>query len=554
MPFFTLPGRLAASFAGLLLTATSAAVAQPTVAPPWTSVRAVGAGANMATGTTVVAADAEGNLYQAGTFSNTTTVGGVTLVSQGGPDGFLAKYTADGTVLWVRQLGSAGADGAAAVVVDAAGNAYVMGAFVGNIDLGSGLALSSRGTTQSKTFCIRYSPQGAPQWVQQSNDFNYSAGSGLALDASGHLYLTGAMTGYFVLGTTPLTSPDNFTSNTAYLARLNAATGQVETLRAAFSYGPNDYRLPLLAATPAGRVYLLPHFTVGLQLPGGGTLGSLGQLDAAVLCYAPDGRLEWARQLGSPQPDDVRQAAADAAGNLYVVGHSQGSVRAGLFTLPNNGSSDGFLLKYDPTGEVQWAQTVNSPDDDRLLALTLGPGGAPYVTGYFSKTITVGSQKLTSSGQSDVLVAAYSPEGQVRWTQQAGGPGPDYGTGLGLGPNGAVQVLGSYSSPAAFGQLTLSTPAAGSFVALLGATVLGTPAARPLALLLAPNPANGRVRLRGLPAGRPVEVFDGLGRRVRTALLAPDASFSVRGLTPGLYVVQTTDALGQPYAGRLAVE
>ncbi|SDX36765.1 SBBP repeat-containing protein [Hymenobacter psychrophilus] len=553
----TLTHYLASALTGLLLAATTAA-AQTTPPPAWTFVRAVSAGPNLLTqaGAHVSAVQADGTFYAVGSFTGTTSVGGFPLVAKGSSDGYVARYTEEGNVLWVRQLGSAGMDAGRGVAVDAAGNAYVTGQFVGAVDLGNGLALNDRGTTQSKTFCIRYSPNGVAQWVQQSNDLNYSEGSGIGVDASGHVYLTGIMTGFFVLGSSVLNLPDNFTSNTAYLARLSAATGQVEALTAAFSYGSGSNFAPLLAVAPGGtRVYLLPHFESRLLLPGGNTLSSAGNLDVGVLAYTATGQLEWARQLGSPQRDEAAQATTDAAGNLYVVGHSLGSVRAGLFTLPNNSGTDGYLLKYDLSGEVQWAQPVNSPGNDQLQSVAVTPNGAAYVTGSFEQTLTIGTQRLTSAGQRDVLVAAYSPTGQPRWAQQAGGPGPDYGSYLGLGFNGSLNLVGSYSAPATFGQQVLTAPAPnGTFVALLGGVVLGTNSARPLALALAPNPATSRVRLIGLPAAQPVQVFDPLGRLVRTATLAPDASFSVQGLAPGLYLVRAVDAQNRAYAGRLVVE
>ena len=556
MKTLTLTRRLATALSGLLLTA-AAATAQ-TAPPAWANVRAVSAGPNLITqaGAHISAPLADGTFYAVGSFNGSISVGPYPLVAQGSPDGYVARYSEDGTVLWVRPISSSGLDEVRGVAVDAAGNAYVTGRFVGAIDLGNGLTLNDRGSTQSKTFCIRYSPAGVAQWAQQSTDLNYSQGSGIGVDASGHVYLAGTMTGYFVLGTTPLTPPPAFTSNTAYLARLSAATGQVEALTAAFSYGPGSNVPPLLAVAPGGtQVYLLAHFESRLLLPGGNTFSSAGSLDVGVLAYAANGTLEWARQLGSPQYDEAAQAVTDAAGNLYVVGSSQGSVRAGLFILPNNGGADGYLLKYDLSGEVQWAQMVNSPGNDQLRSVAVDAAGAPYVTGSFEQTLTIGAQKLTSMGLNDVLVAAYSPTGQVRWAQQAGGPGNDYGSYLGLGLNGSLNLVGSYSAPATFGQQVLTTPApGGTFVARLGNAVLGTAAARPLALGLAPNPATSRVRLSGLPAGQPIEVFDGLGRLVRTATLPPDATISVQGLAPGLYLLRARDAHNQPYAGRLVVE
>ena len=128
-------------------------------------------------------------------------------------------------------------------------------------------------------------------------------------------------------------------------------------------------------------------------------------------------------------------------------------------------------------------------------------------------------------------------------------------TGPRIGSNGDLHVAGRFSSTASFGSFALTTALPlETYVARLGNTVLSTTSARPLALALTPNPATSRVRLSGLPAGRPLKILDGLGRAVRTATLAPDASFSVQGLAPGLYLVRALNAQNQAYAGRLVVE
>ncbi|RFP63487.1 T9SS C-terminal target domain-containing protein [Hymenobacter lapidiphilus] len=555
----TLARRLTAPLTSLLLAAATATSAQPT--PSWTNVRAISAGPNLLTqaGAHISATQADGTFYAVGSFTGTTSVGGNPLVAKGSSDGYVAKYTAEGNVLWVRQLGSTERGEVNAVALDAAGNVYITGQFSGTLTLGGGLVVQGLRVPAFNAFCIRYSPQGTPQWARHNTNDNGAWGSGIAVEANGQVSVAGVFAWSITLGGTTLATPFSTDNFTAYLARFNAETGALESLTAPFAYtGGNIYSTltgPLMAASAGGRVYLLSNFESPLLLPGGARLTGAGNLDAGVLAYAANGRLEWARQLGSPQRDEVAQGATDAAGNLYVVGYSLGSVRAGLFTLPNNGGSDGYLLKYDLSGEVQWAQMVNSPGNDQLRSVAVDAAGAPYVTGSFEQTLTIGTQRLTSTGQSDVLVAAYSPTGQPRWAQQAGGPGPDYGSYLGLGFNNSLNLVGSYSAPATFGQQVLTTPAPnGTFMALLGSAVLSTSAARPLALGLAPNPATGRVRLLGLPAGRPISVFDQLGRLVRTAPLAPDASFSVHGLTPGLYVVRAVDAQNRAYAGRLVVE
>ncbi len=75
-----------------------------------------------------VAVDAAGNVFLAGSTAEALPGNaGFGTVSMSNPDAFVAKLAPDGTLVKVTQLGTANSDGAAAVGVDAAGNAYAGG-------------------------------------------------------------------------------------------------------------------------------------------------------------------------------------------------------------------------------------------------------------------------------------------------------------------------------------------------------------------------------------------------------------------------------------------
>lgn len=106
-----------------------------------------------------IASDASGNSYIAGyTFG---VLPGA--VSAGNADAFLAKYSVTGTLLWVKQLGTAFADQAQAVAVDSDGNPYIGGLTFGDIDgVGPGTFQGA-----SDAFIAKFSANGNLLWVRQ---------------------------------------------------------------------------------------------------------------------------------------------------------------------------------------------------------------------------------------------------------------------------------------------------------------------------------------------------------------------------------------------------
>lgn len=131
-----------------------------------------------------VAVDNEGNAYITG-----YTGGRLDKPSGGGAfDVFLAKYDANGSNLWIRQMGSVENDYAYAVAVDGKGNAYITGYTDGGLD-----RLQNSGG--SDIFLAGYSAKGKKLWVRQMGAASDDYAFGVALDAAGNVYLTGETAG-----------------------------------------------------------------------------------------------------------------------------------------------------------------------------------------------------------------------------------------------------------------------------------------------------------------------------------------------------------------------
>jgi hypothetical protein len=146
-------------------------------------------------------------VYVAGFFAGNASFGSASLTSQGGTlrDMFLAQYSTDGTLVWVRQGGGTGEDEANGVATDDQGNALVTGSFFGPAAFGTN-NLSGNGTD---IFVVKYDSTGVARWARKAggNDSIYGdAGRGIASDASGNVYLTGYFSGTGNFGATNLTS------------------------------------------------------------------------------------------------------------------------------------------------------------------------------------------------------------------------------------------------------------------------------------------------------------------------------------------------------------
>lgn len=137
-----------------------------------------------------VAVTPAGEVLVAGEFLGTMDVGGTALSADGSsPDIFVIRLGADGTVAWAKRFGGPGADEAAAVAVDPSGNAIVTGFFSNSVAFG-GATLTSAGRRDA--YVVRLDPAGAPVWAKQYGGGEDDEGRDVVVDAAGNAIVAGA--------------------------------------------------------------------------------------------------------------------------------------------------------------------------------------------------------------------------------------------------------------------------------------------------------------------------------------------------------------------------
>ena len=99
--------------------------------------------------------------------------------------------------------------------------------------------------------------------------------------------------------------------------------------------------------------------------------------DVFVVKYDTSGTRLSTNQRGSTEDDNNYGAAVDAAGNLYVVGETAGSVDS----RTNAGSFDLLLVKYDASGNWVWTRQYGSTTDDVALGIAVHVAGTIFVAG-----------------------------------------------------------------------------------------------------------------------------------------------------------------------------
>jgi hypothetical protein len=113
------------------------------------------------------------------------------ITSQGLDDCYIAKYGADGTFSWVRQMSGTSTDRVGAISNDTSGNIFVAGYFANNLVLGTGTAKVTLRTFGSyDIFLAKYASNGVLIWAKQIGSTNVDYAYGVTVDKSGNAIIS----------------------------------------------------------------------------------------------------------------------------------------------------------------------------------------------------------------------------------------------------------------------------------------------------------------------------------------------------------------------------
>jgi hypothetical protein len=137
---------------------------------------------------------------------------------------------------------------------------------------------------------------------------------------------------------------------------------------------------------------------------------------------------------------------------VYVTGWFRApSIPVGNVTLynknPSGGTSDMFLIKYDPNGNVLWAKSAGSNDDEKGNGCIVDAMGNVIVTGYCKgDSIDIEGTKYRNSGSKDGFVIKYDANGTLLAAKVFGGSSGEEPFTCSADGFGNVFVAGSFSS------------------------------------------------------------------------------------------------------------
>jgi len=304
-----------------------------------------------------------------------------------GNDGFIARYSLSGSLVWRKAFGYSGVgsttvtsiDVAESLVVDSLGNAYVVGYGGSVADFEIDIPQYS---PNSEIVVLKYDNSGDIVWKRSIGGVSIDYGFDISKDSANNLYICGSTT-----------HESTYTFKTyglynGFVAKYNSS-GTLQWQRGLGSRGIDHANG--VDTDSSGNVYV-----VGYNIPQESTKSQL-----FLAKYNSSGTLQWQKFLSdtslSIRGYSVKVASDDT---VYIAG-TKSTTTTGKYEL--------IWVKYTDTGAVQLQRRVYGKDFTDNVKINLDELDNVY---------------LTSSADDDLLVMKFTPDGSKMGTYV----GLDYGS------------------------------------------------------------------------------------------------------------------------------
>ncbi len=385
-----------------------------------------------------IAKDADGFIYLTGEFSGTVNFSnGYQLVSAGGTDIFVAKYDSLGNNIWAVRAGGNLNDRAQEIVVDSEGNTVISGDFSGTAYFGSTILFSFGGVD---AFICKISPAGNILWAKGFGGTDLDNGRSVAVNQQNQIVLLSFFTGTAHYGSYQLTSAG---VEDIALVKLDAS-GNVIWVTQGTGYNGCDPRGIDIAAD--GNIYICGYFIGDISFnPLPQPVIGIGDKDPFLAKFNANGLCLWAKVFGSTDWDVAQSVICSSTGDVYVSGVYRGPFTFGGIAVPVYGNYDAFLAKFNTNGDEVWLRPGGGTGNDFTIGLGIGANGDISGTGYFSSTCQFQNSQIQSNGDLDIFSVTYNSAGVQQDIQHWGGTGPDIGWEI-LTSDNQWFICGSFSN------------------------------------------------------------------------------------------------------------
>jgi gliding motility-associated-like protein len=310
-------------------------------------------------------------------------------------------------------------------------------------------------------FVAKYDPNGNVIWAFRIGNNQDDGCNGVAIDASGNIYVTGYVENIADFkGTlsTPSTILTSSGGRDMFIAKYDPAGQLLWAHRGGSTTDDEGYAV----AVNNSRVFVTGYYTGAASFGPLSTVNGSSSENVFVVAYDALGSAQWLTESTSSQSAFGNGITCDNSG-VYLAGSFKGSAlsvydpaSALSFTLSNAvpGQEDGYVIGYSLSGSVNWASLVSSNGRDHCYGITQ-LGGAVYITGSIESPCSFQgyccNPVFTGGSARDIFTAAMDKlSGSTTWVKAESGSGNEESYSIATDGTGNIFIGGYFDQDITF--------------------------------------------------------------------------------------------------------
>jgi hypothetical protein len=332
--------------------------------------------------------------------SNSGTLTGIT--NNGGKDGWIMKLNSAGGIVWQKLLGGSGDDYLFSARQTADGGFIISGQSTSS-NSGTLAGITNNGGTDDG-WILKLDANGNTVWQKLLGGSGFDRFIESAPTTDGGYIAVGTATG----SSGTLTGVTSYGGLDGWIIKLDAAGNT--TWQKLYGGGSDDQFGNVEQTKDGGYIMALAAANVN-SVNGTYTKAGYGQYDGWVVKTDSLGNLQWQQILGTSSQDFFNGIQLTSDGGYILSGQaSSGAQNPGSLTgLTFNGGYDGWIVKLNGAGDVQWQELMGGTLDDNLFAVQETSDGGYFAAGYSSSSNTGTLTGLTSNGGVDGWTVKLAP-------------------------------------------------------------------------------------------------------------------------------------------------
>ncbi len=403
-----------------------------------------------------VVTNQQGDLFYAGTYEGSLSMGGFSITSTGGKDIFLMKKNALGQISWLKSIGTIENEESPVLIEAQNGELVLGGTFRGSIDL-DGTVYQSAGSADG--FVVRYNTDGVLMTSWTLGGAGNDKVKALARsNNSTEILVAGEFSGLATFG------PAGSGTNTQLMSNggtdiffVRYIQGRCAPVIEAFKIGStgND-RLGAIAYDQSGNMVITGGFNRPIDLDpfhSSMYVQSEGNYDFFVSRFDGQGNPLFMKNFGGVGNDFATTLEVSNQNEIFVGGFFHQTIQMGGFSLTSNGESDAFLARLELNGNVIWANSYGGNDNDQISEIEIQGMNRIWVSGesasQFDFNPTQNGGEFFSAGMSDIFLVGFDKMGVYQEMTRFGGIGQEAVRGMSMVGQDLVMV-GSFEETVNF--------------------------------------------------------------------------------------------------------